>query len=276
MEMFTGVNAFIFLGIVLAIGAALEAMAPWRRSYADYVGRWLRGASLIIYTYIFLNLIPVLSGYVIAGFAAERGFGLLNLFEAPLWLAVILSVVVLDFMEWACHRALHHWPVLWRAHRTHHTDTHVDVATSLRFHPFENLFRAVAEAPVILALGLPFEGILASFVIVVIVNTYTHMNIQLPMAVERVFGWVFVPPRVHRLHHTTLTETRDVNFGTIFSLWDRLSGAYIGPEGLKEDAVYGLTPPEAPERDTFATLALDPFRTVAHSPDERDPANVPS
>ncbi|MHA7873017.1 MAG: sterol desaturase family protein, partial [Hyphococcus sp.] len=150
---------------------------------------------------------------------------------------------------------------LWRLHRTHHSDMHIDATTSLRFHPLESLFRAAIETVVVFALALPAEGLLLSFGVSALMNTFTHTNMKLPARLERAMGAVFITPYLHRLHHSARIEHQYSNFGTIFTFWDRLAGSLTPSYNLQADEQFGLDANEQGETETFASLALDPFRT---------------
>jgi len=216
---------------------------------------------LAFYGAIILSLIPLIAGYAGAVAAQTRGFGLMNAFAIPLWAQLVITVIALDFTFFGQHRILHKSYFFWRLHRAHHTDAHIDVTTSLRFHPFEAVFRASIEVVVIFLIGAPPEGILLAFGVSVFWNSATHANIAAPLRVERFLAHLFVTPRMHRLHHSAAPEHQYTNFGTVFSVWDRLFGAYCAPDHLRDDEVFGVEGAEAPAYDSFATLAIDPFRT---------------
>ena len=74
---------------------------------------------------------------------AESNFGLLHLFEAPIWIELLLSILVLDLIaQYTVHFLLHKVPAMWRLHIVHHSDKHVDV-TTVRFRQFD---RRLAES----------------------------------------------------------------------------------------------------------------------------------
>ena len=71
----------------------------------------------------------------------------------------------------------------------------------------------------------------------------------MPVWFERLYWTLFVPPSMHRIHHSVVIKERNSNYGTIFSLWDRIletllsqidqarikigMGAYQKPEKIK-------------------------------------------
>lgn len=260
MDLLKGWNGVYFLIAAVIAGGVLERFIPWRRMPFD-PWRWARAGLLSVYGVILVAAIPFVSDFALAFLAEKRDVGLFNMIGAPAALSVPATIVVVDAIAFSEHVLLHRVSLLWRLHRAHHSDVMVDASTALRFHPFETLFRAAFEAPFVLALGLPPEGLLAAFVVLSVVNVYTHFNVPLPRGLERALAPVLVTPRMHRLHHTTDGASQRLNYGTMFSFWDRLARTRAGPDALADDAAFGLEAPEAPPRESFGQLLLDPFRT---------------
>ena len=91
-------------------------------------------------------LVPVVP-VTLAVVAGNRGWGVLNHLELPLWLSVAVSVVALDLVIYMQHVMFHAVPVLWRLHRMHHADLDMDVTTGARFHPLEIIRRFSSGSP---------------------------------------------------------------------------------------------------------------------------------
>jgi sterol desaturase/sphingolipid hydroxylase (fatty acid hydroxylase superfamily) len=86
-----------------------------------------------------------LSGLTLATSMAvsEAHLGVLNLFEVPLALNLLLSVAFLDLIAaYVHHRLVHSVPFLWKLHVVHHSDPNVDSTTALRHNPLEAVMRA--------------------------------------------------------------------------------------------------------------------------------------
>src|ERR1019366_9268223 len=94
-----------------------------------------------------------------AFWAFYHRFGVLNWVEVPYTIAVVLTVINLDWTLYYQHRAFHALPLLWKFHRVHHTDLEVDVSTSLRFHPIEMVLSTALKSLVIVLLGTPPGGV---------------------------------------------------------------------------------------------------------------------
>lgn len=219
------------LGLMLAAETAFPAR-PWAAPRLKRLGFHALVAGVNSFLYRALLAAPLLA---LAAAVHARGLGLgarLGL-EGPA--EVLASLVVLDLLNYWWHRWNHRVPLLWRFHRAHHSDTHVDVTTSLRFHFGELAISGGLKAFWILAWGpsplafLVFEAAITAFA------QFHHANIDLPEPVERFVRLVHMTPRLHAAHHTVSLRSRDANYATIFLWWDRLFGSFAeaDPEELK-------------------------------------------
>jgi sterol desaturase/sphingolipid hydroxylase (fatty acid hydroxylase superfamily) len=112
---------------------------------------------------------------------------------------------------------------LARESRSHPAFT---VSTGLRFHPGELLASLPVRLAAVVALGAPVEAVLAFEVLFTIANLVEHGDIDLPAVLERRLGQLFITPALHRFHHSRRWEDLNTNFGTIFSIWDRIFGTH--------------------------------------------------
>ena len=170
---------------------------------------------------------------------AESEFGLLHLVEWPSWAELLAAVVLLDLVaQYGVHYALHKVPFMWRLHIVHHSDTHVDVTSGTRHHPLDFLLRELAALLVVVVTGMPLAYYLFYRIVTVFFTYWTHANVRLPAKLERVLGWVFVTPHMHKVHHHHTLPHTDTNFGNMLSVWDRLFGTYA--ELDERELVYGV------------------------------------
>ncbi|MCP5395617.1 MAG: sterol desaturase family protein [Sphingomonadaceae bacterium] len=182
----------------------------------------------------FLGLAIPFSSVIAAQMAQDAGFGLFNAVSAP-WVAVmVVAVLSRSFLNYWVHRAFHAVPLLWRLHRIHHCDTHVDLSLSLRQHPLDYPPRLLAFAAGTALLGLPVWAVLIADLMLVATNYWEHVDGRMPKRLERALGLVFVTPEAHRLHHSTFQPQTDSNFGGGLIVWDRLFGTHRDPQA--EDA----------------------------------------
>ena len=115
-------------GLLAALWVAegINPTTPLRQTLAR---RWFGNAALFACCQaIFIFVVPA---YAAAGaaLAAERGWGLFNHWSAPLWAIVIAVLLVCDGLDYLTHRIEHAVPVLWRMHRSHHSDVDLDLTT---------------------------------------------------------------------------------------------------------------------------------------------------
>jgi sterol desaturase/sphingolipid hydroxylase (fatty acid hydroxylase superfamily) len=256
-------EAVIRLGFFFAILVAValwELARPRRRLTTPKARRWLRNLGITVLNSALVRwLFPVLA-MGMAALAETRGWGLLNAYALPYWLAVALAVVVLDFAIYLQHVIFHAVPALWRLHMVHHTDLDFDVTTGVRFHPLEILLSMAIKLAVVSVLGPPPLAVLIFEVALNGTSMFNHGNLRLPLGLDRVLRLLVVTPDMHRVHHSTVATETNSNFGFNLPWWDRLFGTYRAqPAAGHEDMMIGL---EAYRRDselTFPRLLALPF-----------------
>jgi sterol desaturase/sphingolipid hydroxylase (fatty acid hydroxylase superfamily) len=227
--------------LVLAVLALWEVLAPRRRRQIPRLLRWSNNFAVVVLDTVILRLtFPVLAvGF--AAMTAERGWGLFNLVDAPRWVAIALSIVVLDVAIYLQHVLFHTVPVLWRLHRMHHTDPEFDVSTGIRFHPAEVMLSMGIKLAVITLLGAPAVGVLAFEVLLNATSMFNHSNIRLPAAADRWLRLLVVTPDMHRVHHSVHVDETNSNFGFNVPWWDRQFGTYAAqPKDGHEEMTIGL------------------------------------
>ncbi len=196
-----------------------------------------------------------------AVWAAKSGWGLFNLLPMPLWLAAVLSFVLLDLAIYGQHRVFHAVPWLWRVHRGHHIDLEVDVTTAGRFHPIEMVLSMLWKIAVVVALGAPAGAVLAFEIVLNAAAMFSHARIAMPKAMDGLLRWVVVTPDMHRIHHSIHRDETDSNYGFLLSTWDRLFGSYRPrPREPQETMTLGLAEFQTPKRSGLFSLLLNPFR----------------
>jgi sterol desaturase/sphingolipid hydroxylase (fatty acid hydroxylase superfamily) len=157
---------------------------------------------------------------------AQRGWGLLNYYPIKPLPALIIGVLVLDFVIYFQHRMFHFVPVFWRVHMVHHTDQDIDVTTAVRFHPLEIILSLLIKFTAMAAIGAPPLSVLIFEVMLNGASMFNHGNIRIPLSVDRVIRMVLVTPDMHRVHHSVVVRETNSNYGFSFSWWDRILGTY--------------------------------------------------
>ncbi|MCW8992916.1 MAG: sterol desaturase family protein, partial [Gammaproteobacteria bacterium] len=250
-----------FFGILLLI-ALWELVAPRRALTVSKALRWSNNLGLVFFNSFLLRLLFPAAAVGMALFASEQGWGIFNYLEVPFWLAVVASVIVMDFIIYLQHVMVHAVPLLWRLHRVHHADLDYDVTTGTRFHPIEIILSMLIKFATIIVLGPPVVAVVIFEVILNGLAMFNHGNIRLPLGLDRMLRRLIVTPDMHRVHHSVEDDEANSNFGFNLSLWDRLFGTYrdqprAGHQGMTIGIHKFRTPAEA---SRFDGLLLMPFR----------------
>lgn len=226
----------IFLGILIAM-MLWELAAPRRRQEIPRVIRWANNLGLVVLDTVILRLsFPVLA-VGLAAIGAERGWGLFNNFAVPDWVAILVSVLLLDLAIYLQHVMFHAVPGLWRLHRMHHADLEFDASTGLRFHPVEIVISMAIKLAVVAALGPPAVAVLIFEVLLNGTALFNHANIDLAPAVDRWLRLIVVTPDMHRVHHSTDPRETNSNYGFNLPWWDRLLGTYVAQPAKGHDGM---------------------------------------
>ncbi|WP_370234477.1 MULTISPECIES: sterol desaturase family protein [Henriciella] len=234
-----GVRIGVFLVVFVTL-VLLEARYPRRRSTLRRSERWPGAFSLFVTGAVLARLIVPAGLAGVAIWSSARGIGVFSVLEMPAWVVAIASFLLLDLAMWVQHVLMHRVPILWRMHRVHHADPHIDVVTALRFHPAEILVSLAWKAAIVVVFGIPAW---AAFTFEVILNAFAqfnHANWRLPARVDALVRLLVVTPDMHRVHHSVDRAEANMNFGFCLSLWDRLFQVYKAqPEAGHDDMVIG-------------------------------------
>lgn len=205
----------------LLVFLALELLIPYRPSSISKIRRWATNLGLAVFNSLILNLIFVSLMIQTAAFVTERKMGLLNLYSFPNGMKIFITVLFFDLILYVWHLLNHEMPFLWRFHRVHHSDLNMDVSTASRFHIGELMISAVIKIGLIFFLGADLVGLTLFESLLVLTSQFHHCSLKVPIWFERIYWVLFVPPSMHRIHHSVVIKERNSNYGTIFSLWDR-------------------------------------------------------
>jgi len=219
------VRLVVFFGVFAAV-ALWEIVVPFRDLSTRKPLRWVRNLGLLGVDTILVRLVLPLGAIGASLLAAERGWGLFNVIDAPRLVTVIASVVILDFAIYVQHVVFHAIPALWRLHMVHHADLDFDVTTGARFHPIEIVLSMVIKLAAVVVLGAPPVAVVIFEVILNATSMFNHGNLHLPAGVDRVLRLFVVTPDMHRVHHSVIPAETNSNFGFSLPWWDRLFGTY--------------------------------------------------
>jgi len=258
------IRTLAFIGVFGAV-ALWEWLTPRRKRAFPCWLRWLNNFGIILIDMLAVRLLLPLAAVGWASLCAEQGWGLFNVVELPAWLAVVLSILVLDLTIYGQHVLFHAIPALWRLHRVHHADLDFDVTTGIRFHPVEILLSMGIKLGMVALLGAPALAVLIFEVLLNATSMFNHGNIRMPKRLDRVLRWIVVTPDMHRVHHSIERHETDSNFGFNLPWWDRLCGTYRPqPTDGHEGMTIGI-PQFRSRRDLWLDrLLLQPFRDRDH------------
>lgn len=258
----------LFAGIFFVMATA-ETFWPRRERRHTRPARWFTNFGMMIASYgavLAVTFVIPVTAVIAAIWAEDRGWGLFNLVDWPIWLEYGLGFIALDLTIWAQHLITHKVPILWRLHRVHHTDEDMDATTAVRFHPLEIVFSIIVKSVAVLLVGPAAVVVVLAEAIVNGSAVFNHANFRLSERVDRWLRKLIVTPDMHRVHHSVNRDETDSNYGFALSIWDRLFGTYVDqPRSGHDKMKIGLSDwqDDAPTRFGW-TLAL-PFRTPPKS-----------
>jgi sterol desaturase/sphingolipid hydroxylase (fatty acid hydroxylase superfamily) len=247
-----------------AVPAVLLALfwcwETWQPFFGQRRGRWRHAGHNLAVGLTNTVILAVLFGSVtlmVAGWTKQNEFGLFNRlgFAAPL--RFVLALVLLDGWMYVWHRANHAIPLLWRFHRMHHSDQHMDVTTATRFHLGEQVASSLLRLGLIPLLGFEvwdlavYDGLLISIIM------FHHADISIGRW-DRWLRLLIVTPIMHKLHHSDWRPETNSNYSTVLSIWDRIAGTFRMRSEPKT-IVFGLEEFADPTWQTWWGMWKTPF-----------------
>jgi len=153
-------------------------------------------------------------------------------------LLFVCSFIMLDFGEYIYHVIMHKVRRLWMMHAVHHSDEVVDVSTTLREHPLENIIRLTFTLLWIFLSGTVFWALILRQIIQVFTTLFAHINYRLSDKADKIIGLIFITPNLHQVHHHYMQPYTDSNYGDVLSIWDRIFGTF--KKMPAKDIVFGV------------------------------------
>jgi sterol desaturase/sphingolipid hydroxylase (fatty acid hydroxylase superfamily) len=215
-------KTMIFAGGMLVF-LFLEWRSPYRKPTESKAKRWLINLSLAI---INSAVLSVLFGYTMAAtllYGSNHPWGFLHLLNLSSGVKLLVAVLMLDCLLYLWHEV----PFFWRFHRVHHSDLNMDVTTATRFHVGELAMSSLIRLAIILLVGVGWRELLVFDGLVNLSTQFQHSSLKVPVRFERLFWLLFVPPSMHRIHHSVIIKERNTNYGAILSIWDRMFGTLL-------------------------------------------------
>ena len=277
----------VFLGVFVLM-AVLEALLPAREAVLSRKTRWLGNLSMVVMGALVSRILLPATLVGVSLWAQQKGIGVFNvLLDAvpadasssnqllnsgePLnnsstylvHIAIVtLSVLLLDMLIYWQHRLFHTVPMLWRFHKMHHADSHVDTTTGLRFHPVEIAMSLGIKAGAVVILGVPAIAIVIFEVALNGFALFNHANIRLPQKWDDRIGLLLITQRLHRIHHSQAKNESNSNYGFSVSWWDRLFNSFT-PRAAFSDETLPIGQKDVPatkKNASIIALLQQPFK----------------
>ncbi len=232
-------NYFYGLIIISLLVWGLEIFFPWRKNQSIFrKDFWLDGFYMFFNFFIFAIAIEgfyqLLGAVTLDLNVSLKSLAILDISSWPMWSQLLLFFVVLDFVQWLTHVALHRFDWMWRFHQVHHSVKEMGFAAHLRFHWMENiLYKPLKTLGIMIIGGLePEQAYIVHFAAITI-GHLNHANVHLTWGPLK---YIFNNPVMHLWHHAyELPKGKrfGINYGISLSAWDYIFGTASIP---KDDA----------------------------------------
>jgi sterol desaturase/sphingolipid hydroxylase (fatty acid hydroxylase superfamily) len=243
--------------VLLALFWVWETCWPY---FGQRQERWRHAGRNLAIALVNTALLGLMFGsltVIVATWTQEQHFGLLNLLDAVYPIEFALALILLDGWMYGWHRANHAVPFLWRFHRMHHSDRHMDVTTATRFHLGEHVGASLLRLGLIPLLGFSIWHLVVYETLVLAVTQFHHADISLGRW-DRWLRWLIVTPYMHKVHHSDWRPETDSNYSTVLSIWDRFFGSFRMRSNPKT-LVFGLQEFTAPAWQSWWGMLKTPF-----------------
>jgi sterol desaturase/sphingolipid hydroxylase (fatty acid hydroxylase superfamily) len=246
--------------LVAALGAILwgEYRRPLRSQSQPKSARNRRNTAIAALSAATIVLVEKPLAALLARHVERRGWGIRSLGLSQ-WMEITLSVALMDYTLCLWHVLTHRSKFLWRFHLVHHTDLDMDASTAVRFHFGEMLLSAPYRAAQVAVIGVAPRALAIWQNLLLLSVVFHHSNSRLPRWLEAPLARIVVTPRVHTIHHSTITAETNSNWSSGLTIWDILHGTFR--YDVPEDEVTIGVPAYRDSRElTFRRLLMMPFR----------------
>ena len=256
-KIFKWLGASLSLGTFAAL-AWMENRRPLRRSVESKLIRNSRNLTVAGLSAIALQLFENPVAKPLTKLVERKNLGLLKIVRLPKWLETILAVILLDYTLYVWHVLTHRVPFLWRFHVVHHVDLDLDASTAIRFHFAEMTISVAWRAAQILVIGVSPLSFAAWQAFLFPSILFHHSNVRLPIELERKLNLIFVTPRMHGIHHSTVRAETDSNWSSGLTVWDVLHGTYK-TDVPQNEIIIGVPAFQKPEEVVLSKILKMPF-----------------
>jgi sterol desaturase/sphingolipid hydroxylase (fatty acid hydroxylase superfamily) len=210
-------TAYLGLGLVATV---LELVRPAHK--VKYM-KWEALPLDVIACVIYQAVVYPVAFYLTTYYVLDPRF----VVDIPIAARVVAYYLLADLGSYWFHRLMHTRHV-WRVHRFHHSPTQLYWLAGVRSTlPQQILFNAPYILVGPLLTGAPPWLLTAILVEGIARNHWQHMNFAWR---SNWLEWIIVTPRYHHIHHSANAAQHDGNYGSLFTIWDRLFGTFVDPD----------------------------------------------
>lgn len=223
-------NYFYALIIISLFVWGLEMLFPWRKNQKVFRKDFFLDGFYMFFNFFLFS--AAISGFyqLLESLFTSWGVSMqsLALFDVREWGVItqlLVFFVILDFVQWLTHVALHRFEFLWRFHQVHHSVEEMGFAAHLRYHWMENIFYKPLKTLGVMLIGgfEPEQAFIVHFAAITI-GHLNHANVRITWGPLK---YVFNNSVMHLWHHVyDLPEgtKHGINYGISLSLWDYIFG----------------------------------------------------
>lgn len=253
-----------FTCAAISIALVWEMLAPRRALRQGLAWRWSNNLALAVVSQYIATAANAALLVWLGNWTQVNQVGLFHAVAAPAWLVFLVLLLAAQFLQYLLHIAFHRYSWLWPIHAVHHSDVDVDVTTSYRHHPLEALIVLPLVSPLIPLLGIPANVALAYSLFVIGATLFSHSNVRIPLALEKVLRPIILTPDFHRLHHCAEARYTNSNYGSVVPWFDYLFGtASSRPYDDQDTMTLGLEYLREPGDSRIDNLLWEPVRVRA-------------
>ena len=224
--------AFVCLAVIFE---TWERLRPARS-----IDRW-HDLKTDLLSFVFALVVNRICTYSLSSFChqAAPAFVLASLHRVqalPSLLKILIALLVVDFVIYWIHRAQHRFDCFWRTHAWHHSIERLYWFSGFRTSFLHSLIYNIPQVviPILVFKLSPAEAAIG-YSIGVLIQFWEHTNVTVNIGS---LSWLLITPDYHRVHHST--AHCHSNFGTTFSLRDRIFGTYLDPATVPVTSPLGL------------------------------------
>lgn len=169
----------ILLLFMLIVMYTIENLWPYLRRPANRWRHDWRNFTVSVISFVTNAFIGV--GVVtVVQLTETKGWGVLNWLGAGNTVKIIVGVLLLDLADYTTHNLTHKIPFLWRFHRVHHSDLHLNASSSLRFHPVDVVVaQGVAMSAIVIIGGVPMTAVVIYGTLALLLLVPQHSNVRM-------------------------------------------------------------------------------------------------